>query len=77
MLAKALESPRPQLQGSEANLSTNFLHGDSMTDRKLHKVLSGTLVLAILVLASLSAAAFSQTTEKENFDDYKLRIDAG
>jgi hypothetical protein len=46
-----------------------------MTDRKLHKVLSGTLVLATLVLASLSAAAFS--TEKENFDDYKLRIDAG
>jgi hypothetical protein len=48
-----------------------------MTDRKLHKVLSGTLVLATLVLASLSAAAFSQTTEKENLDHYKLRIDAG
>ncbi|MCU1249857.1 MAG: hypothetical protein JWQ49_2886 [Edaphobacter sp.] len=48
-----------------------------MTDRKLHKVLSGTLVLATSCSPSLSAAAFSQTTEKENFDHYKLRIDAG
>jgi hypothetical protein len=29
------------------------------------------------LFASLSAAAFSQTTEKEDFDAYKLRIDAG
>jgi hypothetical protein len=43
-----------------------------MTHRMLHTGLSGTILLV-----SLSAAAFSQTTEKEDFDAYKLRIDAG
>jgi hypothetical protein len=43
-----------------------------MTHRKLYTALSG-----MVVFASLSAAAFSQTTEKEDFDAYKLRIDAG
>jgi hypothetical protein len=43
-----------------------------MAHRKRHVLLSGTVLFA-----SLSAAAFSQTTEKEDFDAYKLRIDAG
>jgi hypothetical protein len=43
-----------------------------MTHRKLYTALSG-----MVVFASLSAAAFSQTTEKEDFDAYKLRVDAG
>jgi hypothetical protein len=43
-----------------------------MAHRKRHVLPSGTVLFA-----SLSAAAFSQTTEKEDFDAYKLRIDAG
>jgi hypothetical protein len=43
-----------------------------MTHRKLYSALSG-----MVAFASLSAAAFSQTTEKEDFDAYKLRVDAG
>jgi hypothetical protein len=43
-----------------------------MTRRKLHTALSG-----MVLFASLTTAAFSQKTEKEDFDAYKLRIDAG
>ena len=43
-----------------------------MTRRKLYLALSG-----MILFASLSAAAFSQVVEKEDFDAYKLRIDAG
>jgi hypothetical protein len=43
-----------------------------MTRRKLYTTLSG-----MVLFASLSAPAFSQAIEKEDFDAYKLRIDAG
>jgi hypothetical protein len=43
-----------------------------MTRRKLHTALSG-----MVLFASLTTVAFSQKTEKEDFDAYKLRIDAG
>jgi len=43
-----------------------------MTPRKLRNALSG-----MILFASLSAAAFSQVVEKEGFDAYRLRIDAG
>lgn len=43
-----------------------------MMRRKLCTGLSG-----MVLIASLSAVAFSQVVEKEDFDAYKLRIDAG
>jgi hypothetical protein len=43
-----------------------------MTRRKLYTALSG-----MVLFASLTTVAFSQKTEKEDFDAYKLRIDAG
>ena len=43
-----------------------------MTQRKLYTALWG-----MVLFASLTTAAFSQKAEKEDFDAYKLRIDAG
>jgi hypothetical protein len=43
-----------------------------MTHRKLSTILSATLLFA-----GLSATSFCQSTEHEDFDNYKLRIDAG
>jgi hypothetical protein len=43
-----------------------------MRCRKLYALLSGTGLLA-----NISAAAVSQIVEREDFDAYKLRIDAG
>ena len=43
-----------------------------MTHRKLVAVLFG-----MLVIAGFSATSFAQKAEPEDFDSYKLRIDAG
>jgi hypothetical protein len=43
-----------------------------MAHRKLHTAFSG-----MVLLTSLSVVAFSQTIEKDDFDSYKLRVDAG
>jgi hypothetical protein len=48
------------------------IEGDSMARLRLRIRLSG-----IVLFVSLSGAVFSQAQEKEDFDAYKLRIDAG
>ena len=43
-----------------------------MTQRKLQTALSG-----MVLLAGVTTAAFSQVADKEDFDNYHLRIDTG
>jgi hypothetical protein len=57
----------PQTQTSGADTGDE----ESMTQRKLVTMLS-----AILLLAGTAAKSFSQSTEHEDYDAYKLRLDA-